>query len=553
MYSEAIEPSHYAETLELATLLGSRPLMALTIDPRAHAAELAAAAERGTALSLYARWTPERVLVEGPLGERTCAELDGSANRLARALRRAGLRDGDGFAILLANRPELLDAWAAAQRSGLRLTPINWHLRAEEIAYIVEDCEARALIADVRFATVAAELAAAAGIELCIAVGGRVPGYETWDDVLAAESASELDRPALGSSMLYTSGTTGRPKGVHRRDREPLLPQYEGTVSDYRPLEDRTLCTGPAYHAAPLMGIARSLVSGVPVVLMDKWDADETLRLVDRRRITHTHMVATMFHRLLQLPEETRRRYDTSSLRVVMHGAAPCPVHVKRAMIDWLGPVLWEYYAATEGGNGFLVGSEEWLEKPGTVGRPGPEFSNQILDDEGRELGPNQTGLIYMKAPERGRFQYWKDPKKTDRTYRGDYFTLGDMGYFDDDGYLFLNGRTAEVIITGGVNVYPHEVDGVLLEHPTVRDVCTVGAPSDEWGEEVRSVVEPGDGGAPSAELAAELIAFVRERLAHFKCPRAIDFVDELPRLPSGKIQRHRVREPYWRGRERQI
>ncbi|HVR30057.1 MAG TPA: AMP-binding protein [Thermoanaerobaculia bacterium] len=527
--------------------------MTATLDPRTRTAELLEAAGRGTTLSLYARLAPERVLVDGPLGARSAAELDANANRLARALERAGLEAGDGFAVLVANRPEFLEAWCAAQRSGLRMTPINWHLRPEEVAYIVDDCEARALIADARFAAVARELAAVPRLELCVAAGGPVPGFEPWESVLSGESASELGHPTLGSTMLYTSGTTGRPKGVYRRDREPLLPQYEGTVSDFHPLEDCSLCTGPAYHAAPLMGIARSLVSGVPVVLMDKWDAEDTLRLIERHRITHTHMVATMFHRLLRLPAEARRRYDLSSLRVVMHGAAPCPIHVKRAMIDWLGPVLWEYYAATEGANGFLVGSEEWLTKPGTVGRPGAELSNKILDQEGHELGPNQTGLIYMKAPERGRFVYWKNPEKTARTYRGDHFTLGDMGYFDEDGYLFLTGRTAELIITGGVNVYPHEVDSALLEHPAVGDACTVGVPSDEWGEDVKSVVELRDGLAPSPELAAELLAFARERLAHFKCPRSVDFVDTLPRLPSGKIQRQRVREPYWRGRERQI
>ena len=260
-------------------------------------------------------------------------------------------------------------------------------------------------------------------------------------------------------------------------------------------------------------------------------------------------MVATMFHRLLQLPEQTRAKYDTSSLRLLIHGAAPCPVHVKRAIIEWFGPIVWEYYAATEGGGGFIVGSEEWLKKPGTVGRPGPAFDNLILDDEGKPVPTGTVGTIYMRAPAQGRFQYFKDDKKTASSYRGEHFTLGDMGYFDDDGYLFLTGRSAELIISGGVNIYPQEVDNELMKHPAVLDVCTIGAPNDEWGEEVKSVVQLRPGFSASPELTAELMAWARERLAHFKCPRSIDYSNDLPRLPSGKIQRRVVREPYWQGR----
>jgi long-chain acyl-CoA synthetase len=256
-----------------------------------------------------------------------------------------------------------------------------------------------------------------------------------------------------------------------------------------------------------------------------------------------------MFHRLLQLPPQIREKYDTSSLRLIIHGAAPCPVHVKRGIIEWFGPIVWEYYAATEGGGGFLVGSEEWLKKPGTVGRPGPEFDNLILDDEGKPVATGTVGTIFMRAPAQGRFQYFKDEKKTANSYRGDHFTLGDMGYFDEDGYLFLTGRSAELIISGGVNIYPQEVDNELMKHPAVLDVCTIGVPNDEWGEEVKSVVQLRPGFAQSPELTGQLMAWARERLASFKCPRSIDYSTDLPRLPSGKIQRRVVREPYWQGR----
>ena len=534
-----------------------------------------AAVRSGMMVAWHAARRPQHPAVISQYGERSYAELNANANRLVRTLRAAGIGDGDAVAVASRNRPEFIEAYVAAERSGIRLTPVNFHLTGEEIGYIVNDCEAKAFIADAALGAAPVEaLASAPGLRLKLACGGALDGFDDYADAIAGEDASDIADPTLGTRMLYTSGTTGRPKGVYRATREPVAPQWAGTLSDYRPDTDVDLCTGPAYHAAPLLiDIIQPIISGVTVVMMDKWSPEETLRLIEQYRVTHSHMVATMFHRLLQLPEAVRAAADVSSLRLIVHGAAPCPVHVKQAIIEWFGPVVWEYYAATEGGGGFMVGSQEWLNKPGTVGKPGPEFDNRILDDEGNEVGPGEVGTIYMRAPDRGRFEYFKDTEKTAGSYRGDYFTLGDMGYFDEDGYLFLTGRSAELIISGGVNIYPQEVDSELMKHPAVHDVCTIGVPNEEWGEAVKSVIALNPGVTPSAELEADLTRFARERrddpsgassplpresrcaVHHdgYKCPRSFDFVDELPRSAAGKIQRRKVREPYWAGRDRQI
>jgi long-chain acyl-CoA synthetase len=277
---------------------------------------------------------------------------------------------------------------------------------------------------------------------------------------------------------------------------------------------------------------------------MDGWEAEETLRLIETHKVSHTHMVPTMFVRLLKLPADVRAKYDISSLRSILHGAAPCPVSVKQELIDWVGPIVNEYYAATEG-MGTLVNSETWLEKPGTVGKINPPDQVKVGDEDGNELPRGEIGLVFLKAPAAGRFQYYKDADKTSSSYRGDYFTLGDMGYVDDDGYLFLTDRTANLIISGGVNIYPAEVDAVLLEHAAVGDVATIGVPNDEWGEEVKAVVELQEGVEPSPELAAELIEFAKTKLARYKCPRTVDFVEALPRQDNGKIYKRLLRDQY--------
>jgi len=522
----------------------------MSFDPNEVSFEDAVA--QGMALAYHAARRPDALALATRFGERTFSDLNGRANALVRFLRGQGISAGHSVAVVSKNRPEFVEAYAAAMRSGIRFTPVNFHLTGEEAGYIIDNCEARAVIYDADLGTGVDAVEQAAGCAVRLCVGGRIEGFTAYDEAIDGMETTDIPDPVRGSQMLYTSGTTGRPKGVYRR-QAPAARTPTQSVAGGEP-GDVNLCTGPGYHAAPLaFNVASPLSAGATIVMMDRWDALETLRLIEAYGVTHTHMVATMFHRLLQLSDEERRAFDLSSLKRVIHGAAPCPVHVKKAMIEWFGPIIWEYYAATEGGNNFLIDSETWLTKPGSVGKsPTPE-NTRILDDEGNDVREGETGFIYFRAPETGRFEYFKAPEKTAESYRGDWFTLGDMGYLDEDGYLFLSGRSAETIISGGVNIYPQEVDAALLGHEAVLDVCTVGVPNDEWGEEVKAVVQLVEGREPSDDLADDIIGHAKRHLAAFKCPRSVDFVKDLPRLPSGKIQRRLVRAPFWEGRDRSI
>jgi long-chain acyl-CoA synthetase len=503
------------------------------------------AAARGMAVAFHAAADPDRLAIVSPHGDRTYGSLNERANRIVRALRRRGLGAGDAVALLCPNRPEFVEVYLATQRAGMRLTPVNWHLTGPEAGYIVGDCDAKAFVADARCADVARDAVdGATTLAARFAVGGPIDGFEGYEDAIAAEDGTDIDDPSQGTTMLYTSGTTGRPKGVERRGGMSVKATTGIVMHGY--LEgDVHLCTGPLYHAAPLLfSLAIPLVAGVKIVVMDGWEAHAALELITEHGVTHTHMVPTMFHRLLALPDDVRAGADVRSVRSIWHGAAPCPVAVKQRMIEWFGPIVSEYYSATEG-LGTFVDSRTWLEHPGTVGKPYPADQVVIGDEEGTPLPADEVGIVWLKAATIGRFEYHGDPDKTSSTYRGDYFTVGDLGYLDADGFLYLTDRSADLVISGGVNIYPAEVDAVLLEHPAVADVATIGVPSEEWGEEVKAVVELRDPSSARPELEAELIEFCRQRLAHYKCPHSIDFVAELPRSDTGKVYRRRLRDGY--------
>jgi long-chain acyl-CoA synthetase len=436
---------------------------------------------------------------------------------------------------------------SACLRGGYRITPVNWHLNADEVEYIINDCDAKALFADTRYPSGLA--AKAPQVRLKVSIGEDAEGFEPYVNLLSQFDGSDITDPTAGSSMLYTSGTTGRPKGVYRRNTTQVLAMLNVAEPN-----DVQLCAGPAYHAAPLaFDVRSSMVMGIPLVFVDRWDSEGVLRLIDKYKVTRAHLVPIMFQRLLNLPDEVRRKYNISSLRYIIHGAAPCPPEVKKAMIDWVGPIIHEYYAGSEGGAGFIVSSEEWLTKPGTVGKLPDPTALRILDDEGNEVKQGQSGTLYFRVSPIAPFEYYKDPAKTAAAHKGDYFTLGDVGYLDADGYLFLTGRTAECIISGGVNIYPQEIDNELIKHPAVEDACTIGVPNEEWGEEVKSVLTLNPGYVGTDELAKDIQGWARDHLAGFKVPRSIEFVDVLPRSPAGKIQRKKVREPFWAGRARSI
>jgi long-chain acyl-CoA synthetase len=490
----------------------------------------------------------------------TYRQLDERSNALAHLFRAAGLQRGDHIAFMMENHPRFFEIAWAAQRSGIYYTAISSRLTLSEAEYIVNDCGAKVFITTDAKRMVAAELVdRMPDVSVRLMIDGTAEGYDSFEQRLAEQPTTPIDDEAEGMDMLYSSGTTGRPKGVQL----PLpsadsFPEASGVTVLGQMLyqfDENSIYLSPAplYHAAPLrftMGVHRI---GGTVIVMEHFDPEEFLALVERHQVTHTQVVPTMFVRMLKLPQEARDKYDVSSLKVAIHAAAPCPIPVKEQMIEWWGPKIYEYYAGTEG-NGFCqLNSEEWLEHKGSVGKP-LLGTLHILDDEGNELPPGKAGTIYFESATQ--FEYHNDPEKTassrDPKGRG-WSTLGDIGRVDEDGYLYLTDRKAYMIISGGVNIYPQEAENVLTMHPKVLDVAVIGVPNEDFGEEVKAVVQPMDMADAGPELERELIAFCKEHLADIKCPRSVDFEAELPRHPTGKLYKRLLRDRYWEGHDQKI
>jgi acyl-CoA synthetase (AMP-forming)/AMP-acid ligase II len=499
-------------------------------------------------------------IIMGTSGETvTFAEYEARCNQIAHLLRSAGLHRGDHIAVFMENSIPMLEIEGAAERTGLYYTLINSYLAPDEVAYIITNSCSRLLFSSAAKREVAEQAAAKCPqLERLLMTGPDVPdGWESFDAAVAGLPGDPVPDESLGAAMLYSSGTTGQPKGVLRGlpDAEPGEPLpvmlFVRAMFGFR--DGMTyLNPAPLYHSAPQASVSASLRMGCTTVVMEHFDAEQWLALAERYQVTNCQMVPVMFSRLLRLPEETRTRYDTSSLECIVHAAAPCPVHVKKAMIDWLGPIITEYYGATEA-NGFtFCDSAQWLAHPGTVGRAilGELL---ILDDEGRQRPAGVDGTIWFRGATA--FEYFQDPAKTEqsRTSDGTTSTVGDVGHLDAEGYLYLTDRKSYMIISGGVNIYPQETENLLSGHPAVLDVAVIGVPNDDLGEGVKAVVQLVDPAAAGPDLEQELIAYCRDRLTHFKCPRTVDFVSELPRSATGKLYKRLLRDEYWKGHQTPI
>ncbi len=507
-----------------------------------------------------AQRSPNQIALITPEGERTTnAELLQSANQIVHALRERGFQPGDTVATVLRNEPAIIEIYLAIAQAGYYLVPINHNLVAPEIAYILQDSDAKILVCSKEFTPQCNN--AMNSIDFPVEARFSTQLAEGFLEFSELKTGQPTDMPSdrlPGTVMNYTSGTTGKPKGVRRpipeADPDSIATQLGmflmlfGIVPEG---ENVHLCCSPLYHTAVLNFTTYSLHLGHTVVILPKWDAEEYLRSTQEYKVTHTHMVPTQFHRLLALPERTRSQYDISSLTHVIHGAAPCPNETKQKMLDWFGPVVYEYYAASEGG-GTLATPQQWLKKPGSVGTPWPISQIKICDDNQEECPTGEIGTVYIKMGDIS-FKYHGDSDKTEKAWLDGFFTVGDAGYMDEDGYLYLCDRKSDMIISGGVNIYPAEIESALHQHDKIADVAVFGIPHSDWGEEVKGVVELLDGSAGTEDLAEDILAFCRANLAKYKCPKTIDFIQVMPRDPNGKLLKRKLREPYWENQERMI
>jgi acyl-CoA synthetase (AMP-forming)/AMP-acid ligase II len=510
--------------------------------------------------SVIAQQTPDKpAIIMASTGESvTFRELDERSNQGAHLFRKLGAKTGDGIAIFMENNIRFLEICWAAQRSGLYFTAISSRLTAGEVEYIVKDANAKVLIVSEGLAKVATEVMPLIPGVTLLMVGGSIPGYASYEESAAGMPTTPIADQIAGAAMLYSSGTTGRPKGV----RQPLSGQPIDAPAPLLNLmtmlygitpQSTYLSPAPLYHAAPMHYSMTMHRLGCTVVVMEHFDAEASLAAIEKYKASASQWVPTMFVRMLKLPDAQRLKYDVSSMKSAIHAAAPCPIEVKRKMIEWWGPVLHEYYAGTEGNGMCYVNSADWLKHPGTVGKSllSPVH---ICDDEGNEVGVGEEGTIYFASA--AQFTYHNDPKKTAESRHPkhpEWSTLGDVGKLDEEGYLYLTDRKAFMIISGGVNIYPQEAENVIINHPRVADVAVIGVPNEDFGEEVKAVVQPANWADAGPELAAEIMAYCREQLSPIKCPRSVDFEQELPRHPTGKLYKRLIRDRYWGKRESRI
>ena len=487
----------------------------------------------------------------------THGELNDLSNQGAQLFRSLGLKPGDSIAFMLENHYLFFPIAFAAWRSGLRYTAISWRLQPSEVEYIVKDCEAKAFITSKFLEETAANLEEVLGGVKKFMLDGTSSGYDSYEESIASMPEEPVEDECQGGSMLYSSGTTGRPKGIYRELQLNPLPysQEEDDLGLGRVVEgiyggdENTVYLSPAplYHSAPLGFNTGFLSLGGTSIVMEKFDPEAALKAIQDYKVTHSQWVPTMFVRFLKTDESLRSAYDLSSHKVAIHAAAPCPIEIKENMINWWGPILFEYYAGTEFNGMTIVNSEEWMEHKGTVGRP-LVGELHILDDEGNELPSGEPGGIYFGGETATSFEYHNDQEKTKSAIsKQGYSTLGDIGYVDDEGYLYLTDRKAFMIISGGVNIYPKETEDALIMHPKVADVAVFGVPHPEMGEEVKAVVQPANMSDIGEALEAELIAFCKEKISSVKCPKSVDFEEELPRHPTGKLYKRLLKDRYWK------
>jgi acyl-CoA synthetase (AMP-forming)/AMP-acid ligase II len=483
----------------------------------------------------------------------TYGELEARSNQGAQLFRKLGLQRGDHVALLMENHPRFFEICWAAQRAGLYYTPISYYLKPEEIEYIINNCGARVFIASEKQGSNAADvLGKIPGVEKCYMVDAVQDGFESWEEALAAMPESPVSDESEGREMLYSSGTTGQPKGIKFHLPEGGLGEPEEIVRSVGLAqflgvthETVSLSTAPSYHSAPLGFVMGCHRLGCTVVIMEKFDPEQALAMIEKHQVGYSQWVPTMFIRLLKLPEETRKKYDISSMKMAIHGAAPCPVEIKEQIINWWGPVLWEFYSGSERNGIFMIGSEEWLAHKGSVGRC-VDAQVHIVDEEtGKELPAGEIGTIYCSGG--AGFEYHGDPEKTESvTLKEDWTTIGDVGYLDEEGFLYLTDRKSYMIISGGVNIYPQETEDCLIQHPKVSDVAVFGVPNEEMGEEVKAVVEPASMADAGPELEQELIEYCKSKISSIKAPRSIDFEEQLPREETGKLKKRLLKDRYW-------